>query len=265
MANQKQDMTFLEHLEVLRWHLIRSIVAIVVFSTIAFIYKDIIFDKIILAPKNSDFITNQWLCSIGNWLNIPVLCINAKPFQIINIKMAGQFTSHINISLVAGLIIAFPYVFWEIWRFIKPAFYDNEKKHARGAVLTSSLLFIAGVLFGYYLIVPLSVNFLGSYTISNQILNQINLNSYIGTLTSIVLASAIAFELPIVIYFLSKLGIISSTFLKRYRKHAIIIILIVAAIITPPDVFSQVLVSFPLYLLYEVGIVISKKIEKPAH
>ncbi|HAN19985.1 MAG: twin arginine-targeting protein translocase TatC [Bacteroidetes bacterium GWC2_33_15] len=264
MTDKKQDMTFLEHLEELRWHLIRAFISIVLFATLAFVYKDIIFDKIILAPKNSNFITYHWFCNLSNWLNVPALCLNIEPLQIINIKLTGQFTSHINISIVAGLILAFPYVFWEIWRFIKPAFYENEMKHARGAVLVSSLLFLTGTLFGYFIIVPLSVQFLGSYNISDQVLNQINLNSYIGTLTSIVMASAITFELPVVIFFLSKAGLVSSSFLKRYRKHAIVLILIVAAIITPPDVFSQILVSLPLYALYEVGIIISKKIEKSA-
>ena len=174
--------------------------------------------------------------------------------------MAGQFSTHIMVSLVVGFIMAFPYVFWEIWSFIKPALYSNEQKHARGAVLFSSLLFILGVLFGFYIIVPLSLDFLGSYNVSSQVLNQINLDSYISTFTSVVLASGVVFELPIVIYFLSKAGIVSPEFLKAYRKHAIVIILIIAAIITPPDVFSQILVSLPLILLYEIGIVISKRI-----
>jgi sec-independent protein translocase protein TatC len=262
MAEEKKELTFLEHLEELRWHLVRSALSIVILAAAAFIFKDIIFDNIILAPKNPDFITNRLLCEFGNWMEIPALCINSVPFQLININLTGQFTTHINISIVAGLILAFPYVFWEIWRFIKPALHANELKHTRGAVFISTLLFITGVLFGYFIIVPLSTDFLGSYQVSADVLNQINLKSYISTITSISLAGGIAFELPVLIYILSKAGLVSSSFLKKYRKHSVILILLVAAIITPPDVFSQILVALPLYALYEVGIVIAKNIEK---
>lgn len=262
MAEEKTEMTFLEHLEELRWHLVRSAFVVVILAAAAFIFKDIIFDKIILSPKNPNFITNRLLCEFGEWMNIPALCINSTPFQLININLTGQFTTHINISIVAGLILAFPYIFWEIWRFIKPALYDKELRNTRGAVFISSSLFTIGILFGYFIIVPLSTDFLGSYKVSEDVLNQINLKSYISTITSISLAAGIAFELPVLIYLLSKAGIVSSSFLKRYRKHSIIVILVVAAIITPPDVFSQILVALPLYALYEVGIVIAKNIER---
>ena len=264
MTDEKEqheaEMGFLDHLEVLRWHLIRSISAIIIFAIVAFIFYQFIFDTIILAPKTPDFFTNKLLCEFGNFINIKTLCINSEPFQIININMAGQFSTHIMVSLVAGFLIAFPYVFWEIWRFIKPALYNNEQKHTQGAVFFSSSLFFLGVLFGYYLIVPLSVHFLGGYNISNQVLNQINLGSYISTITSIVLAAGIIFELPIVIYFLSKAGLITPAILKKYRRHSLVVILALSAIITPPDVFSQVLVALPLVILYEIGIKISKRI-----
>ncbi|HRW63540.1 MAG TPA: twin-arginine translocase subunit TatC [Bacteroidales bacterium] len=262
MASKAKEMTFLEHLEELRWHLIRGFLAIIVIAIVAFIFKDIVFDKIILAPKNPHFISNRLLCLLGNKLDIPQLCINAKPFQIISIKMAGQFTTHITTSIFAGFIIAFPYLFWEIWRFIKPALYEKEASHARGAVLVSSILFLSGVLFGYFIIAPLSVHFLGSYSISNEVVNQINLRSYIGTITSVTLAAGVTFELPILIYFLSKAGIVTPEFLKKYRRHAVIVIMLLAAIITPPDIFSLFLVTLPLLLLYEAGIRISKKIYK---
>lgn len=263
MAKTKSDaQTFLEHLEQLRWHLIRSIIAIVMVAIIVFITKDFIFSNIILAPKNPDFFTNRFLCNLANNLNTPNLCINAEPLEIINIKMAGQFSIHIMVSLVLGLIVAFPFVFWEFWSFIKPALYEKEVQHSRGAVFFSSLLFIVGVLFGYFVITPLSVHFLGSYHVSSQVANTIYLKSYIGTIASIGLASGLIFELPILIYFLSKAGLVYPDFLKTYRRHAIIIIFIMAAVITPPDVFSLVLVTLPLVLLYEVGIVISKRIEK---
>jgi len=258
----EREMTFLEHLEELRWHIIRSIIAVCILATGAFLFKDIIFDGIILAPRDPGFFTNRILCQLGEAVNMPVLCINTKPFELINIKMAGQFTTHITISLIAGLVLAFPYVFWEFWRFMKPALYENETNHARGAVLYSSALFITGVLFGYYVIVPLSLQFLGTYSVSTQVVNQIYLRSYIGTVTSISLASGLVFELPIVIFFLSKIGLVTPSFLRKYRRHSIIIILIVAAVITPPDIFSQVLVCLPLLVLYEVGILISARVER---
>lgn len=255
-------MTFLEHLEELRWHLIRAFSAVILVAIVAFIFKNIVFDQIILAPKNPAFFTNQLLCRLGNMVAIPKLCINAEPFQLISIKMAGQFTMHITTSIFAGIIVAFPYIFWEFWRFLKPALYEKEVKHTRGAVSISSLLFLTGVLFGYFIIAPLSVHFLGSYNVSSEVINQINLKSYIGTITSVTLASGVTFELPVLIYFLSKAGLVTPEFLVRYRRHAIVLILILAATITPPDIFSLILVTFPLLILYEAGILISKKIVK---
>ncbi|UCG28944.1 MAG: twin-arginine translocase subunit TatC [Bacteroidales bacterium] len=256
----KNELTFLEHLEELRWHIIRSIIAILVVAIVAFIFRRIIFDVIILAPKTPEFFTNRMFCTFGSIVNVPALCINANEFEIINIRMAGQFTTHILVSIIAGIILAFPYLFFEFWIFLKPALYHKEKKYASGAVFYSSLLFLLGVLFGYYLIVPLSVHFLGSYNVSDQVANQINLISYISTIASITLASGIIFELPIMVYFLTKIGLLTPKFLKKYRKHSIIVILALSAIITPPDIFSQVLVCLPLLLLYEIGIGISKRI-----
>jgi sec-independent protein translocase protein TatC len=246
------EMSFLEHLEELRWHLIRSITAIVVFMIVAFLFKNFIFDKVILAPKDPDFITNRLLCSISE-----KLCINQKPVNLISIKMSGQITTHIVVALVAGLILAFPVVINEFWRFLKPALHEKEAKSARGAVLVSSGLFFIGVLFGYFLLAPLSIHFLTTYSISKDVVNQINVRSYIGTLTSICLATGVVFELPIIAFFLTKIGIVTPSFMRKYRKHAIVVIFIVAAIITPPDVFSQTLVAIPLLLLYEISIFVS--------
>lgn len=262
MVTQESEMSFLEHLEELRWHLLRAITAIIIIAIVAFIFHEIVFDKIILAPKNSDFFTNKLLCLLGEKVNIPKLCINTKSFQIISIKMAGQFTMHITTSIFVGIIVGFPYLFWELWRFLRPALRANEAKHSRGAVFTSSFLFLAGILFGYYVIAPLSIHFLGSYNVSDQVVNQINLKSYIGTITSVTLASGVTFELPVLIYFLSKAGLVTPEFLKKYRRHSVVVILILAATITPPDIFSLVLVTFPLLILYEAGIIISKKIVK---
>jgi sec-independent protein translocase protein TatC len=258
--NSNEEMTFLEHLEDLRWHLVRSLIAIIVLGVVAFIFHDIVFDELIMAPKSPDFFTNKALCSFGNAIHVKALCINMNPFEIINIKMAGQFMTHIVVSLIAGIIVGFPYIFFEFWRFISPAFYEKEKRHTRGAIFFTSLLFILGVLFGYYIICPLSVHFLGSYTVSAEVANRIHLTSYISTVSSITLASGILFELPILVFFLTKIGIVTPGFLKKYRKHALIIILALSAIITPPDVFSQILVAVPLLLLYEISIRISRRI-----
>ena len=251
---KKEDMTFLEHLEELRWHLIRSVMAIVVFSIIAFIFDNFIFNNILLAPKNPDFFTNRVLCHLAEVFSKPDLCINSKPFQIINTAMSGQFQADMWISFIAGMILAFPFIVYEIWKFIAPALYMNERSHARGAVFAISALFLTGVIFGYYVIVPLSIHFLGTYSVSSQIQNYINLNSYFSTIASATLASGLVFELPVFAYFLAKIGVISAAFMRKYRRHAVVIILIIAAIITPPDVFSQIMVSIPLLLLYEFSI-----------
>lgn len=260
--NKQADMSFLEHVEALRKHLIRGISAIIILAIIAFFFKDFIFDKILFAPKTPDFITNFLMCKVSRFLHVKSICINQVPFNIINIKMTGQFMTHITVSMIAGLIVAFPIVFNEFWKFLKPALKKKEIQHSRGAVFAASFLFSLGALFGYYIIVPLSLNFLGNYNVSEGVVNQINLSSYIQTFTSVVLASGVVFELPILIFFLSKIGLVSPSFLKKYRKHSIIIILALSAIITPPDVFSQILVTLPLIVLYEVGIGISKRVEK---
>jgi sec-independent protein translocase protein TatC len=176
--------------------------------------------------------------------------------------MAGQITTHITVAMVAGLILAFPYILWEFWNFFKPALHNNEKETARGAVAITSILFFTGVLFGYFALAPLSIHFLSSYQVSPDVVNQINIRSYIGTLTSICLATGLVFELPVITYFLTKVGLITPSFLIKYRKHSIVVIFIIAAIITPPDVFSQMLVCIPLLILFEVGILISKRVMK---
>lgn len=268
MSRKKQEkkpqdeMTFLEHLEDLRWHLIRAVASIIIVGVAAFIFSNIIFDKIILAPKTPDFITNRLLCAFGTSINIKALCINAVPFNIINIRMAGQFMTHIIVSVLAGFIISFPYVFYEFWRFMSPALHSKEKTYSRGAVFYSSLLFILGVLFGYFVIVPLSVHFLGSYNVSEQVTNEINLTSYISTVASVTLAAGVIFELPVLVYFLTKIGLVTPDILRKYRRHSLIVILALSAIITPPDIFSQILVAFPLLFLYEVGIRISRNLVK---
>ncbi|HEX2968148.1 MAG TPA: twin-arginine translocase subunit TatC [Bacteroidales bacterium] len=258
----EKEMSFLEHLEELRWHIIRSILAIVIFMIIAFIFKSFIFGTVILGPQRPDFFTNRLLCHFADLLNAPGLCINQNPVQLINIKMSGQITTHITAAIVAGLILAFPVILWEFWQFFKPALKASEARYAKGAVVAASLLFFTGVMFGYFVLAPLSIHFLSTYEIDPSVLNQINVRSYIGTLTSICLATGLVFELPIIAFFLTKIGIITPAFMRKYRKHSIVVIFIIAAIITPPDVFSQTLVAIPLLLLYEISILISARVMK---
>ncbi len=258
----KAEMSFLDHLEALRWHVIRSFIAICVFAVVAFIEKDFIFDSIIFAPKNPDFWTNRMFALLSEYVGVEALKINTHPLQLISISMSGQFMVHMWTSIIAGFIMAFPYVVFQFWSFIRPALYENERKHATGAVFYMTFLFFIGVLFGYYLIVPLSVDFLGAYSISNTVINQINILSYISTVTSIVIAGGVIFELPIIAFFLSKVGLLTPRFMRKYRRHAVVVLLIISAIITPPDVFSQIMVCIPLIILYEVSIVISGRVEK---
>lgn len=254
----EKEMSFLEHLEELRWHIIRSILAIVILMIIAFIFKRVIFNMIILSPRTPEFVTNRFFCHMAEVFNIPSLCINQNPVSLINIKMSGQITTHITVSLVAGLILAFPVILREFWAFFRPALKENEARYAGGAVFAASMLFFTGVLFGYFILAPLSIHFLSTYEVDPSVVNQINVRSYIGTLTSICLATGLVFELPIITFFLAKIGVVTPQFMRKYRKHAIVVIFIIAAIITPPDVFSQTLVAIPLLILYEVSILIAR-------
>jgi sec-independent protein translocase protein TatC len=256
------DMSFWEHLDVLRAALFRSLIAVAIAAAAAFFMKRFIYDVVILGPKNPEFFTNQLFCDLGKWLNTEKLCINTSDFVIQNLEVAGQFKSHLLITFVAGIILAMPYIVAEIWWFIKPALSFKEKKYSSGFVIATNFLFMTGVAFGYYLIVPLAINFLIGYELSPGIENFIRLGSYIRTVVMISLSTGIVFQLPVIIYFLSKLGIVNDILLKKYRKHAIIIFFILSAIITPPDVISQFLVAIPLLGLYEISILISRKVSK---
>lgn len=262
IQEEEEGMSFLDHLEALRFHLLRSVAAILVFSVIAFLAKSIVFGMIILGPSKIDFFTYRVLCDVAGWLNVPALCIDELPFTIQSRQMTGQFSMHMTSSFIVGFIVAFPYVFWEFWRFISPGLYDKEKNAASGAVFFVSFLFLLGAAFGYYVLAPLSINFLANYQLDPTILNEFDITSYVTTLVMLVLASAIMFQLPVVVYFLSMSGLVTSKMLKAYRKHSIVVILIVSAIITPPDVISQLLISMPIMVLYEVGISIAKRLEK---
>lgn len=262
------EMSFLDHLEELRWHIIRSLIAIVVLAIFAFIIQDFIFHEIIFKPKSPDFWTNRMFSRLAEFLGSDALRINQKEIELINIKLPGQFNMSMWTAMVAGLILAAPVVFWEFWKFIKPALYENEKKVATGAVFYTTFLFIVGILFGYYLIVPLSIEFFGNYSISPDVSNQINITSYISIVVSIVFASGVVFLLPVFSYSLSRVGLLTPGFMRTYRKHAIVLLFLLSAIITPPDIFSQILVAVPLLLLYELSILISgrvvRKMEKKA-
>jgi sec-independent protein translocase protein TatC len=262
MSEQKNEMSFLNHLEVLRWTLVRSSLAVFLMGIVAFLNKNFIFNNIILAPKDPSFVTYRFLCSVSKSFGTNGLCIDEIPFIVQSRTMAGQFSAHIWTSIAFGFILAFPYIIWEVWKFLKPALYENEKKNAKSFIFITSLLFFVGIFFGYYVITPLSVNFLGSYRVADEIKNNFDLSSYSSLLKASCLSSGFIFELPIIIYFLTKLGLVTPEFLKKYRKYALVLVLILAAIITPPDIISQVIVAIPMIILYEVSIKISKFIIK---
>lgn len=258
------EMSFLDHLEDLRWHLIRIVGAVILCGTVAFIFKGFIFDNIIFAPKKMEFPTYKWLCALANLVSVEdsTFCGESFPFIIQNRTMAGQFSAHIWTSIYAGFIIAFPYVIYQLWKFISPGLNDNERNTSRGFIVVSSLLFFLGVLFGYYVITPLSINFLGTYTVSAEVSNEIDISSYISLVRASVIASGIIFELPILIYFLTKLGLVTPEILRKYRKFALVIVLIISAVITPPDIASQIIVAIPVIILYEISIHISRIVLK---
>lgn len=257
------EMSFLDHLEVLRWHLIRSVLAVVMIACVAFMFKSFIFDVILFGPKNMDFPTYKFFCNIATYFGITSeFCGESLPFTIQSRLMAGQFSAHIWTSIWAGVIVGFPYILFEVWRFISPGLYENERKHSRGFILTASFLFFLGVLFGYYIVAPLSINFLGTYQVSSEVLNEIDLGSYVGTVRASVIACGIMFELPIIIYFLTKVGLVTPEFLKKHRKMALVIVLILSAVITPPDVASQIVVAIPVLILYQISIYISAMVIK---
>ena len=254
---EEKEMSFLEHLEELRWHLIRAALSIVVLAIAIFIAKDFVWGTILLAPSRVDFWTYEMLCRAGEYLNSQGLCIDELPFKLQSRKMTGQFTVHLTSSFVLGLIVAFPYVFWEIWRFVSPGMKSNERNNSSGAVFYVSLLFSLGVLFGYFILAPLSINFLSHYNVDPSIVNEFELTNYISTISMIVLACAVLFQLPMIVFFLTKAGLITPEFMRSYRKHALIAILILGAFLTPPDPVSQVLIAIPLFGLYQVSIYIS--------
>lgn len=257
------EMSFLDHLEELRWMLIRSTIAILICATVAFFFSDFIFDEILFGPKNVDFITYRFFCDLSQEFGLDKsLCVTEIPMRIQSREMGGQFSAHMWTSITAGFILGFPFIIWEFWKFISPALYEKERKYAVLFIVTASVLFFTGVLFGYFMIAPLSVNFLANYNVSKEIFNDIDLASYISLLRSSTIASGLLFELPILIYFLTKLGLVTPTSLRAYRKYTLVIVLILSAIITPPDIISQIIVAIPIMVLYEISILISVVVHK---
>ncbi len=249
----ESEMSFLEHLEVLRWHLIRSIAAIALFGIVMFLSKDFVFDRIIFGPKFGDFPTYKFFCHFFNTMCEPPL------LEIQTIKVEEKFITHLKVSIILGLVVAFPYIFYEVWKFIKPGLYPNEQQAARGIVLICSCLFLIGVCFGYLIISPFALSFLSGYEVADTA-STATLTSYVNNMTMYTVPAGIIFELPIVVYFLSKVGLITPEFMRKYRRMAVVVILVMAAIITPPDPTTQMLIGVPLYILYEVSIVISKRV-----
>jgi sec-independent protein translocase protein TatC len=248
-----------DHLEKLRWHIIRSLLVVVALAIVAFLNRHLIFDTILLAPKEIDFPTNVFLCTVGKFLNIDALCFNAEALKIINVSMSGQFLTHLYVSLIAGIVLAFPYILYETWSYVSFVLKIRNKLATILSIIIGTLLFVAGLLFSYYLIVPLTVNFLGTYYVGD-VQNHVALNSYIGTIASLVLGVGVIFELPVFIFILSKYGLVTPDFLRKKRKYMIVILLTISAIITPPDVISQIMVCLPLLLLYEISIWVSASV-----
>ena len=253
------EMSFLDHLEDLRWHLVRASISVFAAAIVAFIFKRFIFEVVIFGPTHMNFPTYEGLCKISQFFGMSdtTFCAEKFPFIIQSRTFAGQFSAHIWTSIYAGFIISFPYVLYQLWSFISPGLKPSERKNSRGFIVIASLLFFIGVLFGYYIITPLSINFLANYQISEQISNEFDISSVIALVRSSSLASGFVFELPILIYFLTKVGLVTPQFLRKYRKFALVIVLVLSAVITPPDIASQVIVAIPILLLYQVSIYIS--------
>lgn len=253
----EKEMSFLEHLEELRMHIIRSALYILVVAIVVFLAKDFVFNTIIFGPLSKDFITFRILCSFGD-----LLCFEPPDMPLITRVMGEQFLVHIRVSFWLGFIVAFPLVLREIWMFAAPGLYPKEKKVSKGFFWITSGLFMFGVLFGYFIMAPFAIKFLGEYSVGDFATTSPTLSSYIGYMTMFTIPTGIVFELPVLVYFLAKLGVIGPQMMRTYRKHAIVVIAVVAAVITPPDVITMMLIGIPIYLLYEMSILVAQNVEK---
>ena len=262
-SDKKAEMSFIEHLDELRKHIFRSVIAIVIGAIIMAVYNNFIVKKILMGPTHVDFPTYAYLCKLGHWLGFSdTLCLEKINVKMQSNAVAGQFNVFLNIVLIGGFIIAFPYVFWQFWKFIRPALKKNELSKTRGVILWVSLLFFMGVLFGYFVIAPYTINFFANFSLDDNIENIWTIASYFNTIVPLIIGSGLAFQLPLLLYFLAKIDIVSTAFLKKYRRHAILIIVILVSIITPPDMLSTIICSIPLILLYEISIFLCIGVEK---
>jgi len=259
---KQAQMAFVDHIEELRWHIIRAILAILVASAYCFFNIEWIFTNIILGPTQNDFISYKYLSQLGELLHIDVLKLKDMSIQFQNTELSGQFMMSFSVSFMMGLILAFPFVFWELWKFIRPALKANELKYARGIVFWSSLLFFIGVLFAYYIIAPFTINFFANYQLSPQFKNIITITNYYDTMSDLIMGMGLVFELPVIVYFLSRIGILTPKLMRDKRRYAILIIFFLAVIISPPDWFSCWLIALPLMLLFEISIGISDRANK---
>ncbi|MDY0779610.1 twin-arginine translocase subunit TatC [Tenacibaculum sp. IB213877] len=258
-----KEMSFLDHLEELRWHLVRSFVAIFLVAIVVFVFINTIFDHVLLAHLKPDFATYKFFCKIFGSIGIDSDFCTVQFKQTLQaLNPTQQLMTAIWSSLILGFIVAFPYVLWEIWQFVAPGLHETERKKSRGFIFISSFLFFLGILFSYFVIIPMSVYFFYNFQISDAVQNNFKLEAYISLITNTLIGVAIFFELPVLIYFLSKIGLLTPEFLRKYRKHALVLVLILSAIITPPDIASQVIVAVPIMFLYEIGIYVSKYVNK---
>jgi sec-independent protein translocase protein TatC len=260
---EKAEMSFVEHLEILRGHLFRSVLAIAVGAVVFIVYNDFFVKNVLMGPTHADFPTYRWLCKFGHSIGLgDKMCMKDIGLKMQSTSVSGQFSMYFTLIFVGGIIVAFPYIFWEFWRFVKPALTKKELSKTRGVIFWVSLLFFLGIMFGYFIIAPYTVNFFANFHLDENIENIWTITSYIDTLVPLILGTGLAFQLPLVMYFLAKVGLMSPGFLRRNRKYAIVVILVLAGIITPPDVISQVICTIPLMVLYEISIWLTAKVQK---
>ena len=262
--DQTGEMSFIDHLEELRWHVIRSVIAVLIGAVIVFIYSDWVVNDVLFAPTRADFISARWLCSFGKNIGIgDALCFAQVDAKFLETTMTGQFIASFTLAFIGGFIIAFPYIFWEFWKFVRPALSQKELKKTRGVIFWVSLLFFAGVAFGYFILTPFMVNFYFNYKLSPQIQIMPTFSDYLENLIYTTVGIGVLFQMPLLVMVLARIGIVTAKFLRKYRRHAFVIILIAAAIITPStDPFSLTIVTIPLYVLYEASIMVASRINK---
>ncbi|MCO5253549.1 MAG: twin-arginine translocase subunit TatC [Bacteroidetes bacterium] len=259
----KKEMSFFDHIDSLRGHIMRSLVVLVILIAICFTYIETLFTKIIIAPINPDFLTYRLICKFSHYVyHSDKFCIGELNIKLVNLTMQGQFVEAFKISIITAIVVGFPYFLFELWRFIRPALKSSEKKISKGLIASCSLLFFLGVLFGYYILSPISLNFFANFSINSQIENQPTFQSIVSLISFLVIGTGLMFELPILMYFLARIGFISSGTLKKFRRYALLVIIVVAAIVTPPDVFSQIILTIPIYFLFELGITLTKNVER---